>query len=281
MQQEARNTETHTRSWSNSNLRHKAVHFVSAGDLQPNDSQEADQEVASQEAKTQVTEQAEPELKTTTDAQADTRDSIFFLDSIGQNAIQTGFENPTVRSVFEHVGSDESSEDEVVFTGRKKPIVIETNADELHEVLYNASTARHHTPGGPQAKKTTDLNCQWDHTESHATTTRRGQSRRCSLAENYDTMVDYVANIDHDYLEDAYTHTHVEVQGGIDVDQASVRSNSSTPDPRSQRGSEKSADEVDEAHVESSIHGKLSLKYNQILRPAAVLTRNSTVKHAH
>ncbi|KAJ5594556.1 uncharacterized protein N7459_000764, partial [Penicillium hispanicum] len=257
MQQEARNTETHTRSWSNSNLRHKAVHFVSAGDLQPHDSQEADQEVASQEkAKTQVTEQAEQEAKATPDGQADGHDGIFFIDSIGQNAIQTGLENPTVRSVLERVGSDDSSEDEVVFTGRKKPTVIETNGDELHGVLRDASTAQHHTIGGLQAKKTTDPNFPSDHTQSHAAT-RRGQNRRCSSAQNYDMMVDYVANIDHDYLEDAYTHTHVEVEGGIDVDQASVRSsvrsNSSTPGPRTHRDSEKSADEADETQVESSI----------------------------
>ncbi|KAJ5910274.1 hypothetical protein N7504_004917 [Penicillium tannophilum] len=129
MQQEARNTETHTRSWSHSNLRHKAVQFVSAGQLQRTEP-DVDEEGGSRtEIQLEVTEL---EIQGTPEVKEDVGDNLFFLDTVGEEVVHTGLPDPTLHSDF---SDSEGSEDEVVFTGRRKPIAIETDEAELREYL--------------------------------------------------------------------------------------------------------------------------------------------------
>lgn len=258
MQQEAQNTETHTRWWSNSNLRHRSVQFVSAGQLQRNESGESDGEEDDQmdaDADEETTETENPSKPTEDDSYG----AIFF-DTTAQD-IETGLPDPIIRT--DATDTDESSEDEVVFTGRRnnpRPIVVETSKDELHAALL--STSR------PPVIPDEQLIGQNGHLESSppplvAPTAR--QRRRRSHVEPVDTLADYIANIDQDYYaEDTPSQSHVDVHGGLDADQdpAQVEIATEKHQVRAQRlpsrTQDSRAEDAEEAQVQSSIDGKLA-----------------------
>lgn len=139
MQQEARNTEIHTRSWSQSNLRHKAVQFVSAGRLEGNNNeakQDDDSQAKVLEQPINAKTQDSPDTKEA--LQDGPEESFFFFDSTGGDAVQTGLPNPITRVDSTDNEESDDSEDEVVFLGRqngRKPIVIETGEAEIQNYL--------------------------------------------------------------------------------------------------------------------------------------------------
>lgn len=188
MQQEARNTETHGRSWSDKNLRNKAVLFVSAGSLEPN--RETDDQIKSD------SDREEPGPIEVEEEALD-EDDVFFLDSRGQAAVNTGLENPLIRSNLSE--SDDSSEDEVVFTGRRKnakPVVIETPQNEICEIFQKASALEPLTVPLPPPRVPSPTTVQIEHTESDT------KDPIFPPEGDNDPLADYIENIDKDYLEE-------------------------------------------------------------------------------
>lgn len=261
MQQEARNTETHTRDWLSSNLRHKAVLFVKAGELQRSEFEtvdQADQEshglAGDDQKKVSPAPDRPPEP-----LQEDIEDVEcgFFFDNTPQSVTDTGLPDPIPRTQLSD--SDDSSEDEVVFTGRKsRPTVIETSQEEL-QVILQASSAELATPHGPT---TADVPTSRIHRSesSHNRTQSHAQDTRRWTREDEDNMLaDYIANMDTDYHEETYSHMQVEIEGGIDVAQAATDSNpdqDEAGEPLAQLNRSLPEDVPKEAQVQSSIDGK-------------------------
>lgn len=208
MQQEARNTETHTRSWSHSNLRHKVVQFVSAGQLQRTE-QDIEEEGGSQTETQLELEVTELEIQEPPQEREDASESLFFLDSTGEEVVNTGLPDPTLHSDF---SDTEGSEDEVVFTGRRKPIVIETDEAELREYLQKT---RNVLSQASASSEDVQPNHQVTVAETH--TVPRIQERHNPLSgrEAY-KPADSMANKDHGYDQE-HTQISTEASGGIGV----------------------------------------------------------------
>lgn len=264
MQQEARNTETHTRDWLSSSLRHKAVQFVKAGDLQRSEFEKVDQpDPGSHDQLGDDSQRASPDGASPPELMQHDAKCGFFFDATPQAVTDTGLPDPIIRT--EWSDPDESSEDEVVFTGRKtgtRPIVIETSQEELQVLLQAPPTEPLATQHGPVAVDAPTSQIprseqSQNHAQAHAQDTRRW------TREDEDTMLaDYIANMDTDYHEDTYSRLHADLEGGIDVAQAATDSMSSSPDldkasegvPQVGRTSVEGVSK--EAHVQSSIDGK-------------------------
>ncbi|KXG49422.1 Single-stranded nucleic acid binding R3H [Penicillium griseofulvum] len=209
MQQEARNTETHQRSWAGSSLRHKAVQFVSAGSLEPTLEPDKDQTKLD-------TDREEPKTDHIPDKKADI-ELPFFFDSKGQGAIHTEHPDPVLRSKLSDI--DDSSEDEVVFTGRRntKPILIETNQNEIQEIVQTttaASMQKPHTTLDSALRDPSPAATPTGHPESDL------ERPDWPLLEETDPLADYIANIDNDYHEEVTSGAKVDLEGGIDVEKA-------------------------------------------------------------
>ncbi|CEJ56791.1 hypothetical protein PMG11_05510 [Penicillium brasilianum] len=232
MQQEARNTETHTRDWLSSNLRHKAVKFIKAGELERSEFETVDQagqennDLAGDDPKKAPPPSASPPEPSQEDLERG-----FFFDATPQAVTDTGLPDPIPRTHLSDL--DDSSEDEVVFTGRgtgARPIVIETSQEELNVLLQVPSTE----PPTTQ-REMAPVNAQthihrskpsYDRAQSHARDTRKW------TREDEDQMLaDYIANMDSDYHEDAYCRMQVELEGGIDVAQAATGSKDEAGEP--------------------------------------------------
>lgn len=267
MQQEARNTETHTRCWSQNNLRHKAVHFVSAGQLQRD---EPDNTNGQEEGPTETSPVLETQKIDDPLEAIDDPCGAFFLDSTPQDVPDTGLPDPVLRA--DSTDSDESSEDEVVFTGRKnnmKPVVIETGKEELEEVLGSTNAERYRPPGIPQ-ERATHRNDRFETSPAPATPAM-SQGNRWPPTDEVDTLADYIANIDHDYFEDPASHPHADVQGGMSVGQASAMEEPSAPvsehDPTHTQEISTESHQIhtantNEAQVQSSIDGECTSRMN-------------------
>lgn len=211
MQQEARNTETHNRWWETSNLRHKAVQFVSAGQLEQNETEDADdQEEPTSEAPCLQVNKAQNE--TPAEPEPDIEESLFFVDSTGDPAVAANMANPVMPSASDTDEADES-EDEVVFTGRhnaRMPIRIETDEVQLLESL-NIQAVQPPRPRAPVVHP--------KETVPSRTMLHPKHQQQWSPADEVDMLADYIANMDQDYkkeIQDVQVDTQMD-EGGMDV----------------------------------------------------------------
>ncbi|KAJ5154085.1 uncharacterized protein N7500_009524 [Penicillium coprophilum] len=223
MQQEARNTETHQRSWADSNLRHKTVHFVSAGSLEPT----LEPTLEAEEDQTKLdTDQEDPK----TDHIPEQKPNIelpFFFDSKGQGAVYTDHPDPVLQSKLSDI--DDSSEDEVVFTGRRniKPVLIETHQSEIQEIVQ-ATTFTQKSPTSALDTAPRDPPPTDTPTTYHASNTERPE---WPPKEETDPLADYIANIDDEYLEEVTCSAKMDLEGGIDVEKAAMQLDLSASSP--------------------------------------------------
>ncbi|KAJ6111596.1 hypothetical protein N7523_007657 [Penicillium sp. IBT 18751x] len=269
MQQEALNTETHTRLWSNNNLRHKTVKFVSAGELKRSETEvkveledagRVDREEDAQ--RDPDPEAAKPEIEAPSNPFEGLQTGTFFFDSTGQQSIDTGLPNPTPR--LDLSDPDDSSEDEVVFMGRKnnqKPTVIETDMKELQGILRPASED-HLAHVTLEIDTPTHSNASPQPTQGPAIPDERHS--RGPYEEENDHLADYIANMDRHYHTDGDgdSYVHIETEGGIDVGHAvadSGSSDSSIAGPDFDRA-HACTEITDEAQVQSSIDGPVLSK---------------------
>ncbi|OQE37201.1 hypothetical protein PENCOP_c010G02077 [Penicillium coprophilum] len=223
MQQEARNTETHQRSWADSNLRHKTVHFVSAGSLEPTleltleaDEEQTKLDTVQEDPKTDHIPEKKPDIELP-----------FFFDSKGQGAVYTDHPDPVLQSKSSDI--DDSSEDEVVFTGRRniKPVLIETHQNEIQEIVQTTTfmqKSRTSTlDAAPRDPSPTDTP-----TDFFESNTERPE---WPPGEETDPLADYIANIDNDYHEEVTYSAKMELEGGIDVEKAAMQLDLSASSP--------------------------------------------------
>lgn len=268
MQQEARNTETHNRLWSNSNLRHKAVKFVSAGEVQRSEFEIADREDRDTRSEIDTaSESPKPEIEKPPAPTEDPQENVFYFDSTGQTTIETGFPDPIPR--HESNDSDDTSEDEVVFTGRNnpvKPVIIDTDNDELRKLLHTVTPKQSTASTAPEMEQVVTQKYQSDTSQCDAASHVR--QRQMSPAAT-DPLADYIANIDHDYYEEedegnSPSYKQFGRQSGVDVGTASAGSESSNggsidlevEPPRATRRQGTCAEDTEEFEVQSSIDGK-------------------------
>ncbi|CAG7927883.1 unnamed protein product [Penicillium olsonii] len=216
MQQEARNTETHGRSWSDSNLRHKAVIFVSSGRLEPT-KEEQDEQIKSDSDR----EESPPDDM---EQHAEESDGVFFLDSTKQ-AIDTGLPDPVIQS--ESSDSDDSSEDEVVFTGRRtaRPVIIETKQTEIEKFVNSTSVSSQAALGtGSSLRGPSLVAAQIEQTELHT------EKPAWPPEQQTDPLADYIANIEKDYYEEI-TGMKLDLGDDIDVERAATQLDLSATSP--------------------------------------------------
>jgi hypothetical protein len=265
MQQEARNTETHGRAWSGNTLRHKAVLFVSAGSLDPTLEQEQEEDQTKAETDREDSGPIDPEDETeaisdekhATKAEENTEDSDspFFFDSKGQPPANTGHPDPIIRSNLSDL--DDSSEDEVVFTGRRKntqPVVIETRQIEIEKMVQSVSAVPQ-TTLTPELTRVPSPMVQIEHTAPYT------EKPGWPPAEDTDPLADYIANIDSDYYEEI-TGMKLDSEDGIDVEKAATQLDLSASSPAGSK-SESLESRVAGRHphpekAESSVDGKFS-----------------------
>lgn len=226
MKEEARNTGGRNLWRPGSLLRHQAVQFVSAGELQPADHEPPPQIPTSTETPPAVTKRetgtAIPEMDSNT---AD--DSVpFFVDSIGGTIPQTGMPDPIT-----NIASDESSEDEIVFHGRQNcngpNIRVLDEQTIIHIHAHNARQRNNQDtskrpPTSSVKMPVKDLPAasgsrpQGSDTESKSTrdvsghqNTEKKQTEK-HYADNifdgeFDVLSDYLLNIDHEYYHKGIT----------------------------------------------------------------------------
>lgn len=114
MQEAARNTERHRTSWSGTQLRHRAVNFVSAGDIESDETIDREPPGASEEP-----EDSElcPDL--TADRETASDGLELPIDKPSESTAYTQQPKPDPQHCLPTPG--DSSEDEIVFHGRGKP----------------------------------------------------------------------------------------------------------------------------------------------------------------
>ncbi|EKV16709.1 hypothetical protein PDIG_18980 [Penicillium digitatum PHI26] len=231
MQQEARNTETHQRAWSDSNLRHKSVHFVSAGSLEP--TLEPTLEQANEEQAKSDTDRENLNTDKLSDKKADP-EVPFFFDSQGQGVVRTEHSDPVLQSSLSDI--DDSSEDEVVFTGRRRntvPVLLEIHQNEIQQISRTTTVAV------VQKSHTLTLNPMLRDPSPAAITTDNLKSNTerpdWPLEEEIDPIADYIANIDNDYHEEVTSGARIDLEGGIDVEKASTQLDLSASSPTSSK----------------------------------------------
>lgn len=255
MQQEALNTDTHHRSWSHNNLRSKAVTFVRAGELQHSEFENVEHDgpvekpVESQLDRTEDNQHSEvegeaeskalpePELQPEMIIEEKIEEEeqpLFVIDTVGESVPDTGLPDPKIPDPDQ---SDDTSEDEVVFTGRNaKPIIIDES--EVH-IVQNI-------PEPAPVQRTEEVTLRTQQSQP-AQKPRKPQRKRHQWSPEQDDMIaDYIANMDQDYLigeED--DRAQVEMEGGAGVSYVMGKS-----------GSSSSSSDDDEADVEDSIDGK-------------------------
>lgn len=263
MQQEALNTDTHHRSWSHNNLRSKAVTFVRAGELQHSEFENVEHDgsvekpVESQLDRTEDNQQSEAEVESKVapepglqpemiieekiEEEEQEEQPLFVIDTVGESVPDTGLPDPKIPDPDQ---SDDTSEDEVVFTGRNaKPIIIDES--EVH-IVQNI-------PEPAPVQRTEEVTLRTQQSQP-AQKPRKPQRKRHQWSPEQDDMIaDYIANMDQDYLigeED--DRAQVEMEGGAGVSYVMGKSGSSS----SSSDDEDDLLEDDEAGVEDSIDGK-------------------------
>ncbi|KAJ5780873.1 hypothetical protein N7457_006033 [Penicillium paradoxum] len=224
MQQEARNTETHHRLWSDSNLRHKAVCFVSAGSLESTLEQEDAHPTKS------TADREEPENDNIPDKKGNDTDILFVFDSKGEGGADTGHPDPVLQ--LNSTDMDDTSEDEVVFTGRRnnaRPILMETHRNEIQDFLDTSTAVFSQTAHIPTLDDTprdsSPAATPTGHTESDT-------GRACwPPEEDIDPLADYIANIDNEYHEEVISSANPDLECGIDVEKAAMQLDLSSSTP--------------------------------------------------
>lgn len=263
MQQEARNTETHTRDWQGTALHKKPVNFVRAGELQRSEFETVDKADAESEGQAgDGAKESSPAVVSRPEPTQENTEFGFFFAATPQTVTDTGLPDPIIRTQLSDL--DDSSEDEVVFTGRKtgtRPIVIETSKEELRELLHAPQTEPLTIQHGPTAADVPARRNPRSEPSQNREQPHTQDTRKWTREDEDNMLADYIANMDTDYQEDIISHMQVELEGGIDVAQAVADSKSSAHDhdetgqPLTQLDPAR-PENVSKEAVQSSIDGK-------------------------
>ena len=200
MQQAARNTEGRNIWLPSSQLRHKAVHFVRGGDLEP-------EEAKSDSPPTPEQEPCESTSRKGLDIEKDnispdnedtSHELSFFIDRSSQSIAPTGLSNPV--SSMRPLSPEDSSEDEIVFHGRNRYAEQKTSSQYPITIDDEFEPQFSETPVDGR-----NIILETSNEAKHSSSTRRdGQTvfnRESTKDDENDILADYIANIDVDYEE--------------------------------------------------------------------------------
>ncbi|KAL4894369.1 hypothetical protein BDV59DRAFT_18024 [Aspergillus ambiguus] len=226
MQEEARNTEGRNLWRSGLQLRHKAVHFVSAGDLKREDTETPE----ASEKREQSETMPEPIITPAADQPTDTTptaDAAPSMDTLEEGIANTEIAEPDTGTL--QSDQDESSEDEIVFLGRqKRKDTGPSPRDDSHRSNANDTNRlleRNADTDDQQPKKSESLPDATASSSMHDETTfiaeqhsdiydmdyidlgkprrdrRSRRDQRAQRDEDDGILADYIANMDDDYLQ--------------------------------------------------------------------------------
>ncbi|KAE8399336.1 hypothetical protein BDV37DRAFT_297786 [Aspergillus pseudonomiae] len=232
MQQEARNTEGRNLWRTGSNLRHQGVRFVSAGNTQRDENNERE----AHEGRGPWTEESNKQPPTRgAELKEDAQDlknepampdAPFFIDSLGETGAHTGFADPvTALSLSE---CDNSSEDEIVFYGRRRleerpRIIVEGHAVKASKTSYHSPKelesppdARLHAPESRVCPVSDGISTYELSQRNPPTAENIGQTKtvipygekvaqETSENEDDDILADYIANMAENYYGDLHS----------------------------------------------------------------------------
>ena len=222
MQQEARNTEGRHLWEVGQKLRHQAVHFVSAGGLQPDQENvfESARESTSLDEQ-QATAKPEETIRTEHDKQPHISSAV---DMAAESLLFKS--NPAGNFLSHNTSPCDSSEDEIVFRGRQQG-----KNSFRHRPTTEIQCPPYAPPRAPANRRESSparecsargRNFSKSPIPSHARTipssgnrmsmenadfiglnrrSVRGRNRANSTDEDHDMLADYIANIDQDYGE--------------------------------------------------------------------------------
>ncbi|KAL5361889.1 hypothetical protein BJX96DRAFT_153011 [Aspergillus floccosus] len=214
MQEEARNTEGRNLWRTGLQLRHKAVQFVSAGDLEREENLETPQ--ASEKHEEPETIADGTTVIPPSDLQPAETTTILSvspsIDLLGKGVANTEISDPDTEQMS--ADQDESSEDEIVFIGRqKRKDLAPQPADNDHQVDTddtNRDSQRSTSepdqalerPGGLPSTMSDTRSATPDLDYIDFGMPRRGRKSRINRSDDEDGVIaDYIANMDNDYLE--------------------------------------------------------------------------------
>jgi len=200
MQQAARNTEGRNIWLPSSQLRHKAVHFVRGGDLEPEETENKSSTTPEQESckSTPKTERDIEKDDIPPDNEDTPHELSFFIDRSSQSIAPTGLPNPVSR--LRSLSPEDSSGDEIVFHGRNR------YTDQNNSSQYPTTIDDEFEPQSSDTPvNIRNLTLETSIEAGHSSTTRRhGQTvfnRESTNHDENDILADYIANIDVDYEE--------------------------------------------------------------------------------
>ncbi|RAH53872.1 R3H and G-patch domain protein [Aspergillus piperis CBS 112811] len=221
MQQEARNTEGRSLWRTGSSLRHQTVRFVSAQDIdresetQPSPStiEISAHEESLETRKTQNCDQAT--ATSLSERKPDTEDSPLCVELLDE------FESTAISDSMKHLSKksqDDSSEDEVVFRGRRhqygegrsRPSDIRTQkviagsqqprASEHSKLDFLSSNSEPKSLPAPKPPQTETCPQEMDDSPNYFSLTSDKRRRKKWKRDDDDILADYIDNIDTEYL---------------------------------------------------------------------------------
>ncbi|KAE8362963.1 hypothetical protein BDV27DRAFT_146497 [Aspergillus caelatus] len=232
MQQEARNTEGRSLWRTGSNLRHQGVRFVSAGNTQRNENNGGEAREGGAPWPEESNKQPPTgRVESKEDAQGlknkrAKRNASFFVDLSGESGAHTGLADPvTTVSLSE---CDNSSEDEIVFHGRRRleerpRIIVEGHAMKAAETNYlspkELESPPETRPPTPDYKvcpvsdgiSTYELPHRNPRTADNIEQTKTVMqyaekvTQEVSESEDDDILADYIANMAENYYADLHS----------------------------------------------------------------------------
>ncbi|KAF7715122.1 Uncharacterized protein PECH_007627 [Penicillium ucsense] len=250
MQEEARHTEGHVRDWrTSSNLRHKAVQFVKAGNLQRSEFEtletaEEDGDVPVDDEPTAAMSGSNSPRPAGLRVPAEVKTVPSLIELVDEPELTS---SPAVDlQPSDPSESSDSSEDEVVFTGRNtaRPVVIETSQAELDLMFPNHATAVKVVEPAPVPL--TDISLtekpKPKPSQQRSQKTKR-DTRGWTRNDEDDMLADYIANMDSDYLE------------ALGVQRGSGRGKETPPSPEDSSSDEDGAASIISAEFRAMLTG--------------------------
>ncbi|KAE8375335.1 hypothetical protein BDV26DRAFT_268154 [Aspergillus bertholletiae] len=267
MQQEARNTEGRSLWRTGSNLRHQGVRFVSAGNTRRDENNNGE----AHEGHAPGVEENNNQLPTVgVESKEDMQDlknepathnAPFFIDILGESGTHTGLADPI--STLSLSECENSSEDEIVFHGRRKleerpRIIVDGHATKATKTNHHPSKELE-SPHEARLPGTNQRTCPVANSISTYELSQRNPltaenteqtetmgpytgniTQEASENEDYDILADYIANMTEHYYADLHSSLAgtitLESEHGIEMPPRSSAAHAAIRDSTSRLG---------------------------------------------
>ncbi|KAL4875532.1 hypothetical protein BJY04DRAFT_211280 [Aspergillus karnatakaensis] len=208
MQQEARNTEGRNLWRSSVQLRHQVVKFVSAGNTQP--AQELNQELELKQ-ESQNAQNTDSERISPTERRRDMSTADGPGSSPGSNISHRTTLNLTPPAGSSYSSPGESSEDEIVFRGRRTEKASNSRANPQKDITRDGIIEKEIYIGSPASSLHEASIASEREYISWVPINGKDASQNHEITDEDDILADYIANIDND-SDDEHAFTSDEEQ---------------------------------------------------------------------